>query len=307
MIGLRIGRPAWWARRGPLAWLLLPLGLLYALLDALNRALTQARRAALPTLCIGNFTAGGAGKTPVTLALARLLVAEGWQVALVSRGYGAQIKASVQVAGQAAHGVGDEPLLLARVAPTFVGPDRHASIALAKAQGAEVILLDDGLQHHRLIPDGRIEVRHVGDGLGNGFPLPAGPLRQWFGLAKADMQIVVGRDAHGHASLPAGVRAGDRVRAFCGIADPDKFWATLAGLGLEIVEAQAFPDHHAFDAGDLSQLRAMAAMGPTLTTEKDWVRLPEDLQAQVRFVPYAVALSAPTLAAFKALLARAAG
>ena len=276
-----------------MAWALLPFGLLYAVLDVLNRRLTKAKRAVLPTICIGNFTVGGAGKTPVTIALAKLLQAKGKNVAIVSRGFGAKLEQSTRVdlVKHKAVQVGDEPLLLALAAPTFVGPDRHASIELAKAKGADLILLDDGLQHHKLIPDVRVEVRNQADGLGNGFPLPAGPLRQWFGLGLADVRIVVGRDALIQTSLPKGLAAGDKVKAFCGIADPKKFWKTLEVLGLELGHTRAFADHHAFNHDELNELRAMSR--PLVTTEKDWVRLPQDLRETVLFIPYAVEFTDP--------------
>ena len=291
--GTGAGRPFWWQTRSLIAWALLPLGLVYAGLDLVNRLMHRARAAPVPVICVGNLTVGGAGKTPVTQALARLLIDRGLQPAIVSRGYGRRSRAALRVdpATHTWQDVGDEPLLHARLCPTYVAADRWTAATQAAQAGAHVVLMDDGLQHYRLAKDLVIEVRPARDGLGNGFPLPAGPLRQWFGLGQGavDLRLTIGKDAQIEAALPPDWPADDRpIGAFCGIADPAKFQATLAALGLALDWFQAFPDHHAFTPSELAHLHAQAQTHRLLTTEKDWVRLPSELQTEVQVVSYTV-------------------
>ncbi len=291
----RGGQPFWWQRRDLIAGALLPLGVAYAVLDLLNRLVCRARTVPVPVVCVGNLTVGGAGKTPITQALARLLIARGIKPAIVSRGYGRRSHVALRV-DPGAHtwqDVGDEPLLHARLCPTYVAADRWTAARQAAQAGAQVVLMDDGLQHYGLVKDLAIEVRQARDGLGNGFPLPAGPLRQWFGLGQGlvDLRLIVGEDAEIEAALPPDWPANDRpIGAFCGIASPTRFQAILADLGLELDWFQAFRDHHAFTTADLRKLSANAQTHRVLTTEKDWVRLPSDLQDQVYAVRYVVKL-----------------
>ena len=292
-------RPGWWRRRGPVAILLLPVGLIYAGLDALIRVVQgyNAASAPLPLICVGNLTAGGAGKTPVTQALARLMIAKGERPAIISRGYGRTDRQTLQV-DPACHGVqdvGDEPLLHARLCPTFVSADRLAAAHLAAANGATVLILDDGIQHHKIKKDYVIEVRNHIDGLSNAWPLPAGPLRQWFGLGQGgvDLHVRVGKDAVIEAALPEGVSAEKPVAAFCGIADPEKFRQTLKKFEVYPDWFRGFGDHHIFSSAELKELRDLTKSHQMITTQKDWVRLPEDLQAVVMALSYGVRLVAP--------------
>lgn len=290
-------KPSWWRRRGPIALLLLPIGTIYAVLDAFLRAWATPKEAPLPLICIGNLTVGGAGKTPVTQALAKLLLEKGQSPAILSRGFGRKDTVALRVSPEthSAEEVGDEPLLHARVCPTYVGADRLETATLAAADGATVLLLDDGLQHHKVAKDLAIEVRNAADGLGNGWPLPAGPLRQWFGLGQrsVDVTILIGKDALIEASVPEDLGQDRPIAAFCGIADPSKFQDTLKGLGLSPTLFQAFGDHHAFTEAELTALRELSIGHALVTTEKDWVRLSSDLQAITHAVPYGVRLSDP--------------
>ena len=298
-------RPPWWQRRGLRAILLLPFGLLYAVLDVVVRLVQRPALPPAPVIAIGNLTAGGAGKTPIAQAIAHLCLAKGRRPAILSRGYGRQAKAPlrVDVSRHSAQDVGDEPLLHGRICPTYVGRDRLEIAHLAVEDGADALLLDDGLHHHRLAKSLTIEVRNQADGLGNGWPLPAGPLRQWFGLGagSVDLLLIVGQDALIEAQVPEGLAAGQPLAAFCGIADPEKFWATLADLGLQPATRQAFPDHHAFSEAELAALRLLVQDHGVVTTQKDWVRLPPDLQHQIKAVPYSLRLKDPE-ALWQALL-----
>jgi tetraacyldisaccharide 4'-kinase len=284
-----------WKNRGPLACLLLPLGLLFFLIVALRRLLYRfgwlaAARLPVPVVVIGNIIAGGAGKTPLTVWLAQRLVALGRKPGIVSRGYGRDGDAVRKVgAGDTASEVGDEPLLLARRTncPVMVGADRAAAAqALLQAHPeCDLILCDDGLQHYRLHRD--IEIAVIDRrGLMNGWPLPAGPLREpasrlnnvdalvlndteWLpvkGVPIFRMQLSGGRFYrldNPDTTCTASDFAGRRLHAVAGIGEPQRFFDHLAALGL-ICDSHAFPDHHRYVGADLD-----FAGDAILTTEKD--------------------------------------
>ena len=296
----------WWrARPGAAALALSPLGALYGAVAA-RRMAGLGRPVGVPVLCIGNLVVGGAGKTPTALAVAEWFEAQGERVAFVSRGYGGARSARVvrvDPARDTADAVGDEPLLLARRAPCYVAADRVAAAQAAVRDGASVVVMDDGLQNPALAKDAAIAVVDGGAGFGNGLVLPAGPLRaparrQWKAI---DLVLVIGPGAPGDAAaaqalrhgLPA-IRAtmepdaavvsrlgGRRLIAVSGIGRPEKFFATLAEAGLDVVRRISFADHHRFTAQDHATLlaAARAAGADLVTTEKDRVRLPADFPA----------------------------
>jgi tetraacyldisaccharide 4'-kinase len=291
--------PGFWWRTPPslLAHLLRPPGLLYGAIAG-HRMNRPGERAPVPVICIGNLTAGGAGKTPTALMVAGLLRAAGKTPVFLSRGYGGRLAGPVRV--EAHHGaeeVGDEPLLLARSAPTVVSRDRPAGARLAQEAGAGVVVMDDGLQNPSLIKDLALAVVDGATGIGNGLPLPAGPLRapmsaQW---PRIDALLVIGDGSPGDAiAAEASARGksvlrgrlvpdpamatrlrGERVLAFAGIGRPQKFFDTLARCGAVVEVARPFPDHHRFSADEVAALRSEAsARGLHLvTTEKDAARL----------------------------------
>lgn len=289
--------PRAWRARGPLAWLLLPVGWLFFLIAALRRAAyrrgwLRSERLPVPVVVVGNIVAGGAGKTPLTLWLAQRLTALGRKPGIVSRGYGRATDDVREVkvgAGDTAQTAGDEPLLLARRSgcPVFVGSDRAAAARalLAAHPECDLILCDDGLQHYRLQRDVEIAVIDR-RGLMNGWPLPAGPLREPAErLAAVDAIVLHGIDlppAEGVAafrmrlqgdrcyrldapetSCAASDLASGTLHAVAGIAEPQRFFDHLAALGLSFVP-HAFPDHHRYTAADLN-----FAGDAILTTEKD--------------------------------------
>lgn len=292
--------PAFWSRvpPAPMANALRPLGWLYGAITARRMAMA-GRAAPVPVVCVGNFTAGGAGKTPVALALVRILRDLGERPVILSRGYGADVREPVRVDPDrhTAADVGDEPLLLARAAPTVVSPDRVAGAVACAEAGASVIVMDDGLQNPRLAKDLTLAVADGRTGIGNGLCLPAGPLRapmaqQWpfvdalivLGDGEAGMLLAEDADQHGRpvfqARLLPGAReaallAGRRVFAFAGIGRPQKFFETLLACGAEVAEAIALPDHHVFRPGEVDRLVARAAAEGLLpvTTEKDMMRI----------------------------------
>jgi tetraacyldisaccharide 4'-kinase len=289
----------WWrAEHSLLAQILQPLALIYgaSVGRRMGRAGIQASR---PVVCVGNFTAGGAGKTPTAWALAALLSAAGEKPAFLSRGYGGRLPGPVRVEPglHTSVDVGDEPLLLARSAPTIVSRDRPAGVALAVEAGASVIVMDDGLQNPSLAKDLSVAVVDGTTGIGNGLSLPAGPLRaplqaQW---PRVDAVLVIGRGEPGEriaqdatsrgkavlrASLAPDPSAaarlhGQRVLAFAGIGRPEKLFDSLRACGAILVEQRSFGDHHPYTAAEVARLAAEAGAKSLrlVTTDKDRVRL----------------------------------
>ncbi len=294
--------PAFWYR--PPSWishLLAPFGAVYGAVTA-QRMMRDGASAGLPVLCIGNYHLGGAGKTPTTLALVKLLRELGEQPFVVSRGYGGSLHGPVRVdpTAHAAADAGDEPLMMASTVPVIVSRDRVAGAVLARAQGASVVLLDDGFQNPALVKDASLIVIDAGRGVGNGFVFPAGPLRAPLEaqIARTDALIVIGKgDAaddiaarvtkHGAPVLrahlvpdPASVDQlhGQRVFAFAGIGDPARFFATLRANSVDVVQEKAFADHHPFTPDEIKRLVSDAAAKSLVlvTTEKDMARIRSD-------------------------------
>ena len=289
---------AWWDEGRPASRLLAPLAALYDLV-ATRRLTLGGARAPVPVVCVGNPTVGGAGKTPTAIAIARMLQAAGRKPAFLSRGYGGGERGPVVVSSaHDAAAVGDEPLLLARVAPTVVARDRVAGARAAAAAGADVGVMDDGFQNPALAKDFSLLVVDGSRGLGNGRVVPAGPLRAGLDaqMARAQALVVVGECSRRAAPAVAAARArempvwqarlvpdpaaaaalsGQRVLAFAGIGDPARFFAMLEGLGLALADRASFPDHHRFAATEAADLLARAARANAVpvTTEKDHVRL----------------------------------
>lgn len=307
--------PELWAEDRLRARLLAPLGWTYACIGRLRRQWVRPRQAPVPVICVGELTVGGSGKTPTALALAELLIAKGHRPHFLSRGYRGREAGPLRVdpARHDARTVGDEPLLLAALAPTWVARDRVAGADAAARAGAELLIMDDGLQNPALRPDLALLVVDGGYGFGNRRVLPAGPLREPIedALARVQAVIRIGPDRVGierslpphlpriEAELVPGPAAPDlsgrRVVAFAGIGRPAKFFRSLCAQGALLVAAHAFPDHHAYRHHEIVTLLAAAEHRDALcvTTAKDLVRLPEGLRAKVRALPVRLAFADP--------------
>lgn len=305
--------PEFWKHDGVLGRALAPLG-------AVTSAITARRMArtgfdcGVPVVCIGNAGVGGAGKTILARHVLGIYEARGVLPCALSRGHGGRVKgpALVDPARHGAGDVGDEALLLAATAATIVARDRAAGARLAVAEGARVIVMDDGLQNPGLVKSVSLLTIDGGAGFGNGRLLPAGPLRESVvaAAARCDAAVMIGDDARGaRAMLPPALPVltarivvrgpvplrGRRVVGFAGIGRPDKFFESLAGLGVELVATRGFPDHHRYTVADLARLRGFAAhhRARLATTEKDAVKLPDAFLADCLIIRAGLAFDDP--------------
>jgi tetraacyldisaccharide 4'-kinase len=278
--------------------LLSPLAVIYGAVAA-HRLQRKGFEAGIPVFCVGNYHVGGAGKTPTVLALVKLLRDLGETPVVLSRGYGGRLRGPVMVEPDRhlAADVGDEPLMLARTVPVAVARERLDGLALAKSQGATVIVMDDGFQNPAIAKDASLIVIDAHRGLGNAWVFPAGPLRAPLPpqIDRTDALIVVGEGnaagavaasiaAQNKPVLTAQLKAddaalsslrGQRVLAFAGIGDPERFFRTLRSNGVEVAGQRAFADHHPFTQGEIEALVAEATRDALklVTTEKDLARL----------------------------------
>lgn len=310
----------WWRRQEPwwLELFLWPLTLAsygYAAGAWLSRTLARPVRVSVPVISVGNLTVGGAGKTPVVLAIAERLLLRGRKPAVLSRGYGriSRERCVEVLEDSSADRCGDEPLLIKRRLPALlvlVGPRRALLAEEAVRRGADVILLDDGLQHHALARNLDVVVFDASNPLGNGRLLPRGPLRE-LPATQARLQRVLtwftrcepGRpplltgpvvESAFEARAPDSRLRGARAFLFAGVARPASFEDTVRGLGAEVVGTRWFSDHHRFRPGELLTVRReaeRAGAGLLVTTEKDFVRLaPGDLSGTLPLVAVPVSL-----------------
>ncbi len=327
--------PFWWYRRkGALGSALAPLGNLYGRVAERRFAQATPYRSRLPVICIGNFTAGGGGKTPTAIAIAALLKELGAKPAFLTRGYGGTAKGAVFVKqDHSAAEVGDEPLLLAEAAPTMVSADRSEGAKAIEASEASVIVMDDGFQNPSLAKDLSLVVVDGGVGVGNGLVIPAGPLRAPLDaqIARASALVVIGEEdrvaklidafkAQAKPVLKARmVPRQDRrwlsvlpAIGFAGIARPSKFFATLRNEGARLINTHAYPDHYRYGERQARSLlkEAMDRNAMLVTTEKDYVRLEGEPDSAVvelkhRARPFAIAVEFADKNAVKELLAAA--
>ncbi|MBX9805050.1 MAG: tetraacyldisaccharide 4'-kinase, partial [Alphaproteobacteria bacterium] len=281
-----------------------PLSWFYRGATFIHQSLSKPYRASVPVISIGNFVLGGAGKTPLTIAVAKKLQTMGHTPHIISRGYGGSLSGPLQVDldHHIFQQVGDEPLLLAKVAPTWVSRNRRAAVDLAIKAGADILLLDDAHQNHTIHKDVQIVVVNASQGFGNGCIFPAGPLRQSIssGLKNTSALVFVSDDKD---PLPATlsplpcplIRAKIvpldlepiAVIGFAGIGYPDKFRQTLQTAGYNVKGFVTFPDHHPYTEEDLRKLRMRARVerASLITTEKDMLRIPAPCRAEVLTLP----------------------
>lgn len=305
--------PRFWQSHNAISRLLAPLSGVYALGAWADRRLTTPQQGPLPVIAIGNVTAGGAGKTPTTLALIPLLRALGHTPHILTRGYGGASLTAHRVSEHDDwHKVGDEALLLTKSAPTWVGSNRLASAHAAAAQGATILVCDDALQHHALRKDLTLLVIDGTYGIGNGKLLPAGPLREPLAHAakRCDAAILIGEDAQhlcDQLSIPVisatltpttdnAFLSESTWLAFAGIGRPEKFFTTLRAYGATIAATESFADHHVYSEQDVTRLimRAEKLGAQLITTEKDAVKIPAVYADSIRVLPVTLRFNQPS-------------
>ena len=316
--------PDFWRNDNPMARFLDPFGRIIGSITAARAVRPPKVRAGVPVICVGNLTTGGTGKTPVTASIVRRLAAQGRTPAVVMRGYGGKLKGPVRVDARShtVDDVGDEALLHARNGATWVARTRADAAAPAAAGGADVLVMDDGHQHSSLAKDLSLIVIDGRSGFGNERLFPAGPLREpaRAGLARAHAAIIMGEDRCGLTAglseilpvlrarlVPGPERArlqGQRVVAFAGIGDPEKFYHTLVEIGAKVSAFHPFEDHYSFDVADIQPIldEAYEIDALPVTTAKDAVRLAPDQRQQVNVLSVDVEWENPN--ALDALLAK---
>lgn len=291
--------PEFWTKRGFLSSILQPFAAIYATATARRLKSRIPYKAECPVICIGNLTAGGTGKTPVSLSIAELLHSMGKNPYFISRGYGGALRnVIVNPKVHTPQQVGDEPLLLAEAAPAVVNPDRAGAAKLAISDGADCLVMDDGFQNPTLHKDLSFLVFDGNYGIGNGRVIPAGPLREPFdkGIKRAQAVIILGEDKKQIASqtdLP--IFYGEikeenpettnrNIVAFCGIGHPEKFFASLSKCGFNINRNFSFPDHHFYTHAELNSLIDFAQKNnlDIYTTSKDFVKIPPELRSHFK-------------------------
>ena len=302
---IKLSPPAFWSHSqtrlwpallGPFAWGVAAL--------ARSRMRRIGWCAPVPVLCCGNMTVGGTGKTTVVIDLVQRLSARGRCPHVLTRGYGGHAADGTRVdtAHHTAQQVGDEPLLLARYCPVWVGGDRAVTARHAVDAGADCLVMDDGFQNPSLVKTFSLLVVDGGAGLGNGHVMPAGPLRESVtdALARANALLVIGQDKTDVAAQCGGgilpvmraeleqVDVPEKIRnqpcvAFAGIGRPEKFFNGLRAEGLSLAAVRSFPDHYVYGARDMLRLAALASRhgAQLVTTPKDAMRLPVDFRQTI--------------------------
>jgi tetraacyldisaccharide 4'-kinase len=289
--------PFWWQKPDWRAYALSPVSALYGFVASRRMAAARREKVGLPVLCIGNFTVGGTGKTPVAIALARQAKRMRLKPGILSRGHGGSFAEPhiVDPKHDSAKHVGDEPLLLAEHAPVAVTPNRAAGARLLIEEGCDFLIMDDGFQSARIHIDYALLVVDARYGLGNGHVIPGGPMRAPLldQLRFADALLKMGPGSGGDEVVRAAARAGKpvfeaatrpkdggrlsgkRFLAFAGIGHPEKFFDTVAEAGGVVALTRAFPDHHFYSEDELQELAATARAGQLrlVTTAKDAARL----------------------------------
>ena len=285
-----------WKKKSALTYLLLPFSYLYLIAFHIKFLFASPKKVKAKVICVGNVTVGGAGKTPFCIALAKSLIKKGKKVAFISRGYRGSLssrKKAIRVTKKHSYlEVGDEPLLLSEIAPTYICPDRFKAAKLAIADGANTIIMDDGLQNHSLEQDEKILIIDSNYGLGNNLPLPAGPLRETIGhaLNRVTNVYVLGdkipqilkkyKPLHCKYVVDnAKSYKGKKYVTMCGIANPNKFQTTVKSLNIKVPKSFCFPDHFKYSPKTLAEVidSAIANKCKILTTTKDFVKIPHDL------------------------------
>ncbi len=301
--------PNFWHNDGFIPRILEPTAQIFNLFSILRYALGSHSKIGVPTICIGNIVSGGAGKTPVALSIAKKLHKD-YNVNFLTRGYGGKLLGPIQVdpIRHKIDEVGDEALVLANVATTWVAKDKKLGALSAKNMGAEIIIMDDGFQNPSVYKTLSLLVIDGPYGFGNGRLIPSGPLREKIpsGLKRADAIVLIGEAKQSvKEALPADIpvlqastvpdntnleHSNNKVIGFAGIGRPEKFLNTLKSMDLNIVNFVSFPDHYVFKEIEILRLQEKAAQHDAVlvTTLKDMKRLPRKVAHLCRTVEISI-------------------
>lgn len=304
--------PDFWGQKNSIwGYILSPLSCLYLAAHRVNTQYRESYISTLPVICIGNIVAGGSGKTPAVIALVDLLKKEHifCNIHILTRGYGGTLKGptSLSLSGQSPRETGDEARLLAQHAHVILSADRPAGAKLAELAGADLLIMDDGLQNPSLSKTLSFLMMDDSFGLGNGRLIPAGPLREPVtdALNKTDAIILIGTNMPFKTDKPvfnAHIKPGRILEpqtpyiAFAGMGRPDKFLKTLQDMKINLIDFYAFADHHPYSEKEIQKLKESARMsGATLiTTEKDMARLSSDLAEDIETLPISLIFDDPS-------------
>lgn len=309
--------PNFWTKKNLASFIMLPFSFVYFTGFWIVKTFSRPQKISKPIICIGNLIAGGAGKTPTALAVGKILNEMGIKFAFLSRGYmndGSKFLMLRNHDNNKAEQVGDEPLLLINVAPTFISKNRlFGARQIENMKQFQAIVLDDGMQCNLVKRDFTILVVDGKIGFGNNFMIPAGPMRETLssGLKKTDLVVLIGEAKEGlietlsdkkiiHAKIfPKNIDnfRGKKLIAFCGLAYPSKFFSLLEEHRLDVIETRSFPDHYHYTPKDLEKLHRLAEeKGATLvTTRKDWVKFPKSLQEKISHLEVEMVFNNPEL------------
>ena len=298
--------PKFWIKKNFISNLLLPLGYIYGSMTGLRLAYKKSGSVDKQVICVGNISAGGTGKTPVAISIAKILQKQNLNPAFVSRGYGANLtNVIVDNNIHSATDVGDEPMLLSSIAPTVINANRFQGALMAINNNANVIIMDDGFQNPSLKKDISFVVVDGKYGFGNERCIPAGPLREFLskGIDRASAIILLGDDNHNIQSKAKNkpiFRAeicpiipqisNPNIIAFAGIGHPDKLYSSLKSIGFKIIETIDFPDHHKYSHDELMNIVKLAnnKNADIYTTSKDFVKIPKELQPNFKVLEITV-------------------
>ncbi len=290
--------PNFWNSHNFYSYILIPFSIIYATISYIRIYFGKNSTVNIPVICIGNLTAGGTGKTPVSISIAQLLIKLGYKPNFISRGYGGTINNEIVDAQK--HSVkqtGDEPMLLSSVAPVSINSNRYKAAIKAIENQADILIMDDGFQNPSLHKDLSFLVFDGESGVGNGLPIPSGPLREFFNLGakRANAVIIIGQDKHNIAqkftNLPifnasitskSPILHKNNVIAFAGIGRPEKFYNSLVEHKIYPIKTINFSDHHFYSTKELNDLISMAKKydAELITTTKDFVKIPKELQKE---------------------------
>ena len=305
---MQLREPKFWSgnNRSILKYLLIPFSWLFQIVAYVVKKLTKTKFVDVPVICVGNLNVGGSGKTPTTLFLIKYFKGQDKKVAVITRGYKGSLTKDrysplkVDVLKHSASEVGDESVILAKFTDTWVAKNRYLGASAAVKAGAEIIILDDGLQNRSLNHDLRICVVNANVGFGNKQVIPAGPLREGIKSGLSNVDMIVSIDGKMKLDTDKPIICAETVVnkedwatlkhkkliAFAGLAHPNKFFKTLKAEDFDVCESVPFPDHYMYNSTDISRLFKLADEynANLVTTEKDWVRLPKEIQKQVLYL-----------------------